>query len=254
MAAFQEWSWGSEVLLEQRRQLNGSYHIYMHEDLLQAIFLQYIGVRWSVFWKKAFTSFRDSSGVWKHPQAFVDPLDRKRRDYYLGARSQYSTVDQVRREKYRRGYFLTQLLDSFSQDNSAEEGEEEADFEESAMQRKSLQAQQGAVQQQQMQQAQQVAGRFRQKAMHSARQSTGAKKPRQQLASRAAVNDMEAEIDDDEEGDDSRRGKPRNAMEAKQVWFPRFSITVSSYAQNTIPALFTKYDVWMDCTLLQDVF
>ena len=250
MAAFHDWSWGTEVLLEQRRQLNGSYHIYMHEDLLQAIFLQYIGVRWSVFWKKTFTSFRMSPSVSKQPQASVDPLDRKRRDYYLGARSHYLTVDRVRWEKYRKGYFLTQLLDSFSQDTSAEEGEEEANFEESAMQRNLLQVQQGSVQPQQMQQAQQSAGRFKQKAMQPARQSTGTKKPRKQLASRAAVYDVEAEVDDDDEGGDDT-GKPRNAMEAKQVWSRRFNIPVNSYASNTIPALFMNYDICMESALLQ---
>lgn len=63
MAALQDWSWGAEVPLEERRQLNGSYHIYMHEDLLQAVFLQYISVRWSVFWKKALSQFGRSKGL-----------------------------------------------------------------------------------------------------------------------------------------------------------------------------------------------
>ena len=216
MTTFQEWSWGTEVLLEQRRQLNGSYNIYMHEDLLQAIFLQYIGVRWSVFWKKSFTSFRDSPSVWKTSQASFDLVDLKRRDYYLGAHSHYTTVRWVRYEKYRRGYFLTQLLDSFSQDTSAEEGEEEADFEDYAMQRNSLPVQQRAVQHQQM-------------SMQYARQSTGTKRVRKQLASKPATKDVEAEIDDDEEGDDgSRPGKPRNAMESKQVRIPRPQVSIKS--------------------------
>lgn len=209
MAAFQEWSWGTEVLLEQRRQLNGSYNIYMHEDLLQAIFLQYIGVRWSVFWKKTFTSFGNSPSVWNKQQASVDPLDRKRRDYYLGAQSHYPTVDRVRWGKYRSGYFLTQLLDSFSQESSAEEGEEEADFEESVMHNQSMQAQQAP--------AQQASRGYRQRVtMQSARHSTGGQMPRKQLASKAAINNVEAEVADDEE-DDASRDKPRNAMEAKQV-------------------------------------
>jgi hypothetical protein len=53
MASLQRWSWGEHVPLEQRRHLNGSYSIHMHEDLLQAIFLHYIGIKWSVFFKGA---------------------------------------------------------------------------------------------------------------------------------------------------------------------------------------------------------
>ncbi|KAL8663704.1 MAG: hypothetical protein Q9202_003650 [Teloschistes flavicans] len=51
MVALDDWLWGHEVLLEKRRQLNGTSKVYMDEDVLQAIFLQYIGLRWSVFWK-----------------------------------------------------------------------------------------------------------------------------------------------------------------------------------------------------------
>lgn len=53
MASLQRWSWGEHVPLEQRRHMNGSYSIHMHEDLLQAIFLHYIGIKWSVFFKGA---------------------------------------------------------------------------------------------------------------------------------------------------------------------------------------------------------
>jgi hypothetical protein len=46
----------------------------MQEDLLQAIFLHYIGVKWSEFFKKAFTDFRADS--WKST-ADISRIDRK---------------------------------------------------------------------------------------------------------------------------------------------------------------------------------
>ncbi|KAL9581056.1 MAG: hypothetical protein Q9212_004128 [Teloschistes hypoglaucus] len=115
MMALDDWSWGHEVLLEKRRQLNGTTKVYMDEDVLQAIFLQYIGLRWSVFWKKALRSFRSSKGVWKTSHTPMSLSDRKRREFYLGPVTNYPNFRSVRLAMYRQGYFL------------AEEGEVEAD-------------------------------------------------------------------------------------------------------------------------------
>ena len=128
MASLETWTWGDKVQLEERRQLNGNFNIYMHEDLLHAVFLQYIGVKWSVFWKRTFADFRKSRGVWKTLQQAIPLLDRKRRDYYLGDVSRRS-VESEKRKIYRRSYYLSQLLESESQVIFGEEGDEEADFE-----------------------------------------------------------------------------------------------------------------------------
>jgi hypothetical protein len=45
LAALGTWSWGESVTLEQRRKITGIYNILMHEDVLQAIFLHYVGVK-----------------------------------------------------------------------------------------------------------------------------------------------------------------------------------------------------------------
>lgn len=66
IAALDVWEWDSDGLpVEQRRHVTGKYHIYIEEDLLQAIFLQFIGVKWSVFFKKAFIEFSEYDGAWK---------------------------------------------------------------------------------------------------------------------------------------------------------------------------------------------
>ena len=207
MVALEKWSWGEEVQLEQRRQLNGTFSIYMHEDLLHAIFLQYIGVKWSVFWKSTLAEFRKAKGVWKIPHQSIPPLDQKRRDYYLGSRPRRS-VDSAKQKIYRKHYFVSQLMDSETQQIQGAEGDEEADFEEAlAVQRP------------------RTGGRSKQ----NARKSKGGKAPRKQLASQAysrARMDVEAEVidysdeemgvdgEDDEDDDDSSASK--NPMENKQ--------------------------------------
>lgn len=50
MAALENWSWGPQVLVEQRRKINGEFSIHFDPDLLQAIFLHYIGVQWYLHW------------------------------------------------------------------------------------------------------------------------------------------------------------------------------------------------------------
>ncbi|KAI7352268.1 hypothetical protein KC354_g12093 [Hortaea werneckii] len=132
LAAFQDWSWGEEVLLEERRQLNGTYNIYMQEDLLQALFLQHIGVKWSVFFKNAFRQFRKTKDVWKSPGQNIGYSERKERSHYLGQSSKHPTIMSTKKKRYAKDYFLSQLLDSENQEIEGAEGEEEADFKEFA--------------------------------------------------------------------------------------------------------------------------
>lgn len=127
LAALHTWSWGPEVAVEQRRQLNGTYHIYMHEDLIQAIFLQYLGVKWSVFFKKSLMDFRKLKGVWKTPRSNVPAKDMKRRRFFLDSREEKPNLQIVRESIHRNAYFVSQLLDNEQQGREVGEGEVEAE-------------------------------------------------------------------------------------------------------------------------------
>ncbi|KAL5393323.1 hypothetical protein DPSP01_000146 [Paraphaeosphaeria sporulosa] len=206
MAVLGRWSWGDHVPLEERRNVNGGYSIQMHEDLLQAIFLHYIGVKWSVFFKNAFKGFRLEA--WRSNEIAVPNADRYRREHYLGKDGveTYSSLQKKRASGHRKTYFAHQLLDYEQQRVETEEGEEEAEF-------------RSYVQQPMAQ----TTTRMKQ----TARKSTGGKAPRKQLASKAArksapsasfpVADDE-EVDDDEEEDDEDEDnyRSKNPMEAKQ--------------------------------------
>ncbi|KAF9883229.1 hypothetical protein FE257_003823 [Aspergillus nanangensis] len=127
LAGLHAWTWGGAVSVEQRRQINGSYQICMHEDLIQAIFLQYLGVKWSVFFKEVLHDFRRTRGYWKSLRSTVPTIDKKRRDFFLDKRNDKPNVQIVKESIYRRAYFVSQLLDSEWQVRKQEEGEEEAD-------------------------------------------------------------------------------------------------------------------------------
>ena len=124
------WTWGEHVLLEQRLQINGQLQIHMHEDILQAIFLHYIGVKWSVFFKEAFLALRSNSKTWQSNHADVPKSDRRRRAYFLGNQglSVRGNLNSKRSKIQQKRYFTKQLLDDVRQQIQHNEGEEEADF------------------------------------------------------------------------------------------------------------------------------
>lgn len=225
LAALQDWSWGNEVIVEERRQLNGAYHIYMHEDLLQALFLQHIGVKWSVFWKTSFMQFQRDREIWKAPGKKVTAQDQRRREYFLRPSAKKPSIVSKKQKLYRIDYFVSQLLTSEHQETENAEGEEEAEIamtqQVQAPQSASLFA--GAA----------IAGG---RTMQTARRSAGGAAPMAAMRSMAARNsapstggvqrparflrDVESSDEEAEESDssdvDDEAQKSRNAMAAKQ--------------------------------------
>jgi hypothetical protein len=127
MTALQNWGWDGNVAIDQRRHLSGKYKVYMHEDVLQSIFLQYIGVKWSVFFKRAFRTFVRSDGAWTPLRKAIPKMDRKRREYFLGSQPHIS-VQTKREDLYMADYFMSKLLDFETQDVSLDDGTEECNF------------------------------------------------------------------------------------------------------------------------------
>lgn len=112
---FDSWSWGKEAIpLEMRRSLNGKYRLYMNEEILQALFLQYIGVSWAMHLRTVFTTFFHS-GAWKQSSHHsLDHKARQRREAFLGFRGNDGSVRDVRRSEYMKHHFLTQLPTSLA--------------------------------------------------------------------------------------------------------------------------------------------
>jgi hypothetical protein len=162
LASIKTWTWDTDgLLVEMRRNVNGKYHMYIDEDLLQAIFLQFIGVKFSVFFKKAFTTFSNFEGAWTSLRK-VPSVDKNRREYFLGKQYMQPSVQSKRQGIYKSIYFMSQLQDSEYKDNNTLDGEVEANYEEEAAGRRMLMQQAAPVQMQQAMPVQmpQVAGRM----------------------------------------------------------------------------------------------
>lgn len=167
MAALDTWSWsptGAGVPIEERRMINGVYNMHMHEDLLQAIFLQFIGTRWSVFFRGALEKrFFARHKVWRKSRSQVPQDARRRLAYYLGGDNapMWPSVQTRRRRAYRTMFMLSQLKETEQDNDEDEDGEEEVEYT-------------------------QVLPGSRKRVAQTARMSTGGKAPRKQLASKAA--------------------------------------------------------------------
>jgi len=126
--ALDEWSWGKEAIpVEMRRQLNGRYRVFMHEEVTQALFLHFIGMKWSVFFKGAFLKFFDAL-AWTKPLE-MSKADLDRRTHFLNEVDGHDAgIAQEMRTKYRSQYFMSQLPDkidsgikSYGDDNITKE-------------------------------------------------------------------------------------------------------------------------------------
>ncbi|KAJ6627420.1 hypothetical protein B0H10DRAFT_1941169 [Mycena sp. CBHHK59/15] len=113
LASIEAWTWpahGAQV--DMRRHLNGKYRAFTDPDVLDALFLQYIGIMWQVKFKQDCLDIF-SSKAWK--QAFP-PLSRsevKERQTYFGETS--STGIHSHRQTLRSDHFLVGQLASQTQ-------------------------------------------------------------------------------------------------------------------------------------------
>lgn len=110
-----QWHWDAGkdgIRVMPRAGLNGKYRIWADDDILQMMFVQYIGVRLCNIIKPALRSFmsdvcaRDLDG---HRAPSQDETDRRR--YYFGSSgiTYAMNLEQRRKSEYLEKFFLSQL-------------------------------------------------------------------------------------------------------------------------------------------------
>ncbi|KAL8852115.1 MAG: hypothetical protein Q9221_003045 [Calogaya cf. arnoldii] len=111
MNTLDRWAWPAEgVAAEQRRQVGSKYRIFHDEDLMDALLLRYIGVKWSVKVSKRLTAFAKAH-TWLSPVNTVGKDDRTRREHFLGLGKDHASGVQGQRLKTNEtDFFFPQLL------------------------------------------------------------------------------------------------------------------------------------------------
>ncbi|KAF5667813.1 hypothetical protein FHETE_5582 [Fusarium heterosporum] len=236
--ALDSWSWNSEtpVNVSMQRKISGVYNIHMHEDLLQAIFLQYIGIKWSVSLKRAFKSFRDSD-AWKSTRQDIPRSDKNRIGYYLGPLRDSPCLQSERNKVNEERYFMAQLMNYEHEVTAAADGDEEADYE------------QFSVQSTKRQPVTQLARA--QLASKAPRKSPGYGRGGAMRHRKVAIDysDEEAEMDGDDndfDEDDDEEDTSRSPMALKQTLLHLLSteVTINTHLHGEITALHSVFDDW----------
>ncbi|OAP57909.1 hypothetical protein AYL99_08647 [Fonsecaea erecta] len=110
--SLESWRWttvSGAISIEQRRQLNGKYRVFMDEDVLDAILLHAIGMKWAVHFKSCLTGFF-LSPAWRTAGVDMPKNDRDRRRYFLDEESALrNCVEERRKDRYEQDYFMSQL-------------------------------------------------------------------------------------------------------------------------------------------------
>jgi hypothetical protein len=114
-ADIKNWNWEAQedgIAIEPRRQLNGKYRVMMDEDVLEAIFLHYIGIRCSVNVTGMLFNIVQSGRSWQWSMSI--PQDELgKRQFYLGEsasrRNSSHTFQLERRTVYRNEFCLSTL-------------------------------------------------------------------------------------------------------------------------------------------------
>ena len=124
-AGLESWDWhasdaGIPVLPQQ--QLNGKYRIWMDEDVLQTIFVQYIGIALCNRVKEVLESFVEASGMWNwSPRPQMTESEKLRRQYYLGSDgTSVNGLNAKRKDDFLSTYLLCRL--PATQESLFEEG------------------------------------------------------------------------------------------------------------------------------------
>ncbi|RKK93794.1 hypothetical protein BFJ71_g9367 [Fusarium oxysporum] len=246
--ALESWTWNSEtpVPVSMEKKISGVFNIHMHEDLLQAIFLQYIGVKWSVFFKRAFKGFRDS-GAWKSERQDIPRNDQRRLGYYLGPLSDSPCLQRERVKVNEERYFMAQLMDYEHEITGTADGEEEAEYERFAADSKKRKL---AVQAPMQAPRRQLASKAARKSAPMGRGlGTGGAMRHRKIATNNFDMEFAAEIDysdEEEEEDDDEDDKSRSPMALKQTLLHLLSteITINTHLYGEMTAFHSVFDDW----------
>jgi hypothetical protein len=110
MSAIRTWTWDKTLIVEQRRSLNGRYRFHTDEDLLDSIFVYYIGMEWASELRTRLTVLIRNGGVWKPDSQPVSQSDFRRRCFFLDDSSvSHSNSVQNSRDNHFHEILLDQL-------------------------------------------------------------------------------------------------------------------------------------------------
>lgn len=231
LAALGSWKWGPDgVPVEQRRKISGIFSVQMHEDLLQSIFIQYIGVKWSVFFREAFVSFRKEDNAWTSLYKDIPELDRKRLEYYLGRVPRRRSLQKERQKIHSSDYFVAKLLKRVDEITETADGEVEAEFEEFSAKKRRVKRKMGLG----------VGGAARMRALPADEGFVSCG-----YAASSPVPDVpESDVDEDDENDSSEQRKTLMQLKQQIVHLVSTEVAINTRLHGELTAFHAVFEDW----------
>ncbi|KAL1920363.1 uncharacterized protein VTP21DRAFT_740 [Calcarisporiella thermophila] len=129
LGRLRSWQWPEEgITIQMRRALNGRYRSFMDENITTALFLQYLGVRWSVHFKNQFIRIF-TSDLWKRRKMPSRKVRERRKtmlhEQFDPLHADSYSIEAYRRRIQREQYFLTLLPSSTDELKQYEPTDEE---------------------------------------------------------------------------------------------------------------------------------
>ncbi|KAL5535836.1 hypothetical protein ACEPAF_3930 [Sanghuangporus sanghuang] len=126
LSTIKSWTWPEDgVAVEPRRHLNGRTRFYLDAEILTCLLLHYLGVLWSVEFKRNLNRVLKSV-AWKELPKKLSRIDHIRRDIFFGTED--SSVDKLRQQFDRDHFFMCQLptefetvIDHYAEDRGSEQ-------------------------------------------------------------------------------------------------------------------------------------
>ncbi|KAK3904400.1 hypothetical protein C8A05DRAFT_31814 [Staphylotrichum tortipilum] len=110
MTTLESWTWGTPLIVEQRRHLNGRYRFLTDEDLLHSILIYYVGLQWASQFRQLLGVFVDTESVW---QPGTNPISKddmlRRRFFFADNATLRSDSVEANRDEHFRSILLDQL-------------------------------------------------------------------------------------------------------------------------------------------------
>ncbi|TDZ22497.1 hypothetical protein Cob_v004461 [Colletotrichum orbiculare MAFF 240422] len=125
MQTRKSWAWDEASIVDQQRQLNGRYRFYPDEDLLHAIFIHRIGMKWSVEMRGLLVDFFAMQGVEKDASSPMTKQEARRRRYFLRQTSSArkleddASVERTLASHFKTEVFLDQMPHSMTENRGS---------------------------------------------------------------------------------------------------------------------------------------
>ncbi|KAK4104745.1 hypothetical protein N658DRAFT_483599 [Parathielavia hyrcaniae] len=123
MSTIGTWKWDAPLIVEQRRNLNGRYRFHTDEDLLDTMFVYYVGLQWASKLRLLLMCLIQTDGVWISDTKPISKADARRRRYFLNDSVTLRKKSvQADRDAHFDNILLNQLPDSFHEVRDSYDG------------------------------------------------------------------------------------------------------------------------------------